>query len=104
MIDKMIFLRVSAVLVTDCNPSYVVIKWFSSKLGNVDCLRTLLTLYDIILNSLTLFKGFETFLIDSAEMYEDIISFRIGNKSKPLLVVKPLDSSFAHCWHLQKQN
>ena len=72
----------SASLVTDCNPSYVVIKWFSSKLGNVDCLRTLLTLYDIILNSFTLFKGFETFPIDSAEMNENIISVGIRDKSK----------------------
>lgn len=72
-----------------------------SDFGYVDGLRSFLTLHDIIFNSLALFERFESLLIDSAEMYENIISLGIGNKSKTLLVVEPLDSSFAHCWHLQ---
>lgn len=75
-----------------------------SKLGYVDCLRTFLTLNDIVLNSLTFFERLESFLIDSAEMYEYIITLSIRNKSKTFLIIEPLDSSFAHYWHLQKQN
>ena len=75
-----------------------------SDLGYVDGLGTFLALNYIVLNSFALFKRLESFLIDSAEMNENIISFGIGNKSKTLLVIEPLDSSFAHYWHLQKQN
>jgi len=74
-----------------------------SDLGYVDGLRSFLTLHDIIFDGLAFFEGFETFLIDSAEMYEHIISLGIRNKSKTLLIIEPFDCSFAHCWHLQKQ-
>ena len=73
----------------------------SSKLGYVDRLRSFLTLDNIVLYSFAFLKRLEAFLIDSAEMYKDIVAFSIGDESEALLVVKPFNSSFAHCWHLQ---
>ena len=73
----------------------------SSKLGYVDRLRSFLTLDNIVLYSFAFLKRLEAFLIDSAEMYKDIVAFSVGNESEALLVVEPFNSSFAHCWHLQ---
>lgn len=68
----------------------------SSKLGYVDRLRSFLTLDNIVLYSFAFLKRLEAFLIDSAEMYKDIVAFSIGDESEAFLVVKPFNSSFAH--------
>ena len=72
-----------------------------SELCYVNGLRSLLTLNYIVLNSLALVERLEAFHVQSGVMNEYIVSFRIGNESIALLVVKPLNSTLKVPIHIK---
>jgi len=67
--------------------------------------RTLRTVFDFKLDALTLSQATEAGRIDSGLVYEDILAavFR-GDKTEPLLVIKPLDRTFELLSHIDRDS
>ena len=54
---------------------------------------TFIALYNFKLNIVSFFKSPEAFTLDSSVMHKNVLSSFNGNKTKSLLVIKPLDCS-----------
>src|SRR5215213_3672847 len=59
--------------------------------GDVPCLRTLWTVYDLEFDRLTLFKGPKAVATDCGVVHEDVAATLAFNESVALSVVEPLD-------------
>src|ERR671914_2710842 len=60
-------------------------------------LLTLRTLGHLELDGLTLFQGLVALYLDGGEMYEHILTVRLGDEAVALVVVEPLHRALSHC-------
>ena len=75
-------------------PGHPLLNTFFLQWLYVYCGRSLLALFDIKANSLTLVQCLEAFALNGTEMNENISAFIVLDKAEPFFLIKPLYLTF----------